>query len=53
MCGWKNRYGGLPVPLERANQLTPAGLYEAVNEAPGGEREGGPVVPAAPARHGP
>lgn len=39
MCGWKERYGGLPVPLEWANQLTPAGLDEAPNEP--GEREGG------------
>lgn len=68
MCGWKERYGGLPVPLEWANQLTPAGLDEAPNEP--GEREGGrgpgrpggvlrararsvPGAPSLPGRPGP
>lgn len=40
------------MPLEWDNQLTPAGLDEAVNEAPG-EREGGPAAPAAPGWAGP
>lgn len=36
MRGWKNRYRGLPIPPEWANQLTPAGLDEAANEGPVG-----------------
>lgn len=46
MCGGGGEIWGLPVLLEWANQLTPAGLNAAANEDPGGW-EGGPALSRA------